>query len=356
MHNHRLRDRLSKTTHSQRWLLLIISTALLCLAIAGTEYFHRSTRTNPGLPAATLTAQEFDQAQHTLTDLLKTDGLAAAFAYAHQQLASNPAFARSCHPLMHHLGHDALTSLGDFSTAMSQADELCNSGFVHGLIEARFMTAPSIDGALATTCPKDTAHNFPQWQCFHGVGHGVMYATNKDVGTSLAFCATLPDSFAQRACTNGVFMERFIIVSHTGEHTAHSAIPDLKTCQTQPEPFKDDCYTYAPSAFLELRPNRYSEALQWCHQSEKNYVLTCTNGVGAQVMKENITNPSFAALFCQGLSSLSVQNSCARGAVSLYMNHYSSVEKAALLCDGIFKTLQHSCHETIASGRKLFSS
>lgn len=299
-------------------------------------------------PAEKLSHHAYEMQQEELTKQLKHAGLKATFSYVRQQLKSNPAFARECHPLLHHLGRTAFAQLGGFQAALVDADEICNSGYIHGVIEGNFAAAENVDQALAASCPKSAEENFKQWQCFHGVGHGVMYSLQKDHGKSIEICERLATPFAVGACVNGVFMERFIVVSHMGGADAPSPLTDMALCKNQKQLYKADCYTYAPTAYLERNTNRYDDAVDWCNKAESDFVATCVSGVAAQAMKDNITKPEFAADLCRRVAS-GYSNACVFGSVGIFINHYASSDRALPLCTKEFGSFKQTCDNVISN-------
>jgi hypothetical protein len=255
---------------------------------------------------------------------------------------------------MHHLGHEAYDFLGNFNEAMAVSDEICNSGFVHGLIEAQFTRTKDVDLALKTTCPDSGLQNFRQWQCYHGVGHGIMYFTGKNLSESLKYCEKIPSKFASDSCIGGTFMEYFIVVSHTGQYTADASAKDISECSTQMDRHKGYCYLYAPTAFLELNPNKYLESASVCEQAESRFISGCIAGVGSQAIKENITNPSFVAQICKQLKKQNYTVKCIEGATGLYINHHGSLEPAVNLCKNAFKEFTNVCEGVITKSSSLF--
>lgn len=289
--------------------------------------------------------------QTKLADIVKTDGLGKALEYAEGRLASDTAFAKDCHPLMHTLGHAAYKLFGSFAGAQHERGELCNSGYIHGLIEAGFISQDDPNQAMLQTCPAGQSTSFNQWQCFHGLGHGAMYVSNRDAAASLRLCGLLETDFAKDSCNNGVFMELFNLVDHTG-HTNSSRIAhtDYSICDTQPERTKSDCYFYAPTTYISLHPGDYDGAAKKCGEVE-SYGQSCYLGVGSQIMKDNITEPWIAASFC---GTLAPARTCARGAISLYINHHASSQAAEPLCFGEFREFVTVCQDVIDEKHQLY--
>jgi hypothetical protein len=234
---------------------------------------------------------------------------------------------------------------------MAEGRELCNSGYIHGVIEAYITEAPDKRHALLASCPTQGAQDFKLWQCYHGTGHGAMFAAKRDIKSALDLCKEFPTDFAVASCANGVFMEAFIVVSHTGAHKEAAQVAGLDVCARQESEYKPDCYFYAPTAYLELHENNYNHAVEWCESSEERHITTCVSGVGAQAMKENVTQPVFAAAFCSSLQN-GYQAPCVRSAISIYINHHASTAAALTLCDKEFKKYGAICKATVDNKRR----
>lgn len=322
---------------------------MFLILLAGIIFFNYPSEPNQQLyPSAQLSHDDYELQKNRLIDLLKESGVQTSFAYIREQLEVNSPLARDCHPLLHQLGHASFDYYDGFERAMEVADELCNSGYVHGLIEANFESSQTIDEALNSSCT-DYTENFKQWQCFHGVGHGIMYTIAKDHIKSIEYCKQLKSEFAAKSCINGVLMEEFIIIDHTGNHNTTNELSDINASiciELASSNSKRDCYFYAPTAFLEQNNDQFFEAINWCEQSESDYINTCVSGVGAQSMKDNITNPSFTSNLCKKLQT-SYQSHCIVGAVSIFMNHHASSMQAKSLCENEFREFINSCQLAI---------
>lgn len=339
-----------KTYKSKRPKIYLGGLVAVCLVVAIPLFLTVYRPYQAVKPAEKLSHAAYEAEQNELNERLTQVGLRATFDYVRQQLKIDPAFARECHPLLHHLGRTAFKQLGGFQPALEGADEICNSGYIHGVIEGNFASAENVDQALATSCSQTSEKSFKQWQCFHGVGHGIMYSVQKDHAKSIEICERLVMPFAVNACVNGVYMERFIVASHMGRAETPSALTDIALCKSQKQAYKADCYTYAPTAYLERNINRYDAAVDWCNKAEPDFVATCVSGVGAQAMKDNIAAPLFAADLCRRVPS-EYSNACVFGSVGIFINHHGASDKAVRLCSKEFESFKRTC-DTVISNKK----
>lgn len=329
------------------WLVFIFLTvgAFIQFAILG--------RPKANQPAISLSQEQFKQESAKLIELFGSEGIDAAFDYTEQRLKKSTSFAKDCHPLMHMLGHAAFDEFGSFSAGQHERGEVCNSGYIHGLIEAGFVNQNNPEQAMVSTCNNEEKSVFRRWQCYHGLGHGAMYSSKRDTTESIRLCNLLDSSFAAPSCINGVYMELFIIVDHSGKQNDDRAKNlNYSVCDSQPEAGKIDCYFYAPTAFLAQYPNKYTEAADKCLEIDKKYWLSCEQGVGTQAMKDNITNPLISAEFCK--TRARATNTCARGALGLFINHHANSSIAEPLCDEEFREFAEICRNTVQDKRVIY--
>src|SRR5206468_128485 len=85
-----------------------------------------------------------------------------------------------------------------------------SSGFYHGVLQRAFDgVAPSrIDDRVRAVCATPQLQRAPimQFECAHGVGHGLMIQLNFQLDQALHHCDNLPGGLAD-ACYSGAFME-----------------------------------------------------------------------------------------------------------------------------------------------------
>lgn len=342
---------------NKRFIHLVIASVLIA-SICSLVAYRFSKAKSPAQPikvAQPLSHEQFEAVKNKLVQLLEEKDPEASLDYLRNAIAQDASLARECHPLLHHLGQSAYEKYKDFNKTVSYQDGLCNSGYTHGTIEAHFMASNDIHTALQTTCSNQNNEiTFQQWQCYHGTGHGVMYFTGKDLSQSLSLCESLPTDFARSSCVNGAFMERFIIVSHSGSPAKSTSNVNTDLCEQQAAVYKSDCYFYAPTAYLERHTNDYNGAFEDCKNAENNFIDSCINGVGGQAMKENITRPDIARDICKTAPKKYV-SSCIKGAIVLLINHSGSTALVEPLCDTTFGLYKDICTENIESWNSAYN-
>ncbi len=269
-------------------------------------------------------------------------------------LSDDPSVAGTCHPLLHHIGKEAFKKYQTFATAMSYQDSFCNSGYSHGVIQQYFSDNLNVESKVTNTC-KDETVAFTRWQCIHGIGHGVMYATGDAFDESLELCELLSNSTDIKTCANGVFMEQFIMTDHSGHlrEMSHKNT-DKSICTQQKKTYQATCLQYAPTAYLEKNKNDYTGAFSYCTDKDELLVVYCISGVGSQAMKEQINDPSKVATICAGAGQDNYIAACISGASSLYVYHHASAAKAYDVCENELKAYRTICEGSVwASANEL---
>ncbi len=216
---------------------------------------------------------------------------------------------------------------------MKYQDEICNSGYLHGIIEASFSESEDVFADMETMCDEYQPESTLSWQCNHGLGHGLMYYTANDLPRSLDMCEALDSYFARSTCSNGVFMENFSADQklHLSEYLKES--DPLYPCVDQAKRHKANCYMYAPTYFLSLHQKDYAGALEWCNAAEEGFRRTCACGVGSQTMKENINEPGLVESVCAG--GPGTERAVRQGDGGLSISHHGALEPARELCGGL---------------------
>ncbi len=337
------------------WLFGGLLVALAGVSVVG---LVQGLRTPPRTTAVAVVAQplsheRFEEVSAKLTELTIAQEPSASFDYLRTSMATDLSVAHDCHMLLHHLGHEAYKKYGSFSAAIAYQDGLCNSGYTHGAVEAQFLATDDVHGTLLATCAQAGERTFAAWQCYHGTGHGLMYVTGKDLNKSVLQCQEHTTDFARKSCVNGAFMEKFVVVSHTGMQSNAASTIDANLCKAQDAAYKTDCYFYAPTAYLTRSPGAYDGAFRECRGVEDDYQRVCVSGVGSQAMKDNVTKPELAVQVCQSAPRRLVV-SCVQGAVQILVNHYASTEPVTPLCSTAFKDYKPVCLQVLANKRADF--
>lgn len=307
---------------------LVLSVVLFALAACGFWFLLRG-HTNPATTTAPLSLEAYKAESAHLISILNAQDPRVAIQTLKDEMAKDPALLDSCHELLHEMGRAAFKKYQSFGAAMQYQDEVCVSGYMHGIMEAYFAQTSDVYAALKTVCNGYASGTFARWECIHGVGHGLMFSTDNDLPASLKKCDAYQNPFDNGACYNGVFMENF----NTDQKEHFSAFLDptkpLYPCDQETKNL-DDCYMNAPIYYLGLHPKDYTGALAMCDTAPTSTRYSCYYGVGGQATRRNVNDPLLVESICNAANAS--QPACMMGSVSAYLGHYVSSTLVLHMC------------------------
>ena len=321
---------------------------VVVIVAASTYVFVVGVSKNHGLTDA-----ERIDIRDELSRLVKKENPREALRHLKSISSVDTALLNECHGFVHDIGHDSYERYKDVAEAARYHDDFCNAGYLHGVLESYFSGVSDPLARLNSVCDSYPNGTYLSWQCYHGVGHGLMYYTENDLSHSLSLCNNFTERFALRACVNGVFMENFSAGDdiHRSEYV-NSENP-LAPCESQTDSNKNDCYLYAPTYYLRLHPRAYDDALNLCDSAETAYQYACVEGVGSEAMKQNLDDPAYVYSMCVHARDEHV-SPCIRGMSILPLYHYGALEPALVLCNALDTEHQSLCVETVMSHASLF--
>lgn len=295
-----------------------------------------------------LTAEQYAEIQKELAGILQKQDPRAAMAKLAEYAARDNAVLRRCHDFTHAVGRMAYWKYKDFAAAALYDDTLCNSGYLHGVMEAYLPGRADAEESFKHLCDSLKPESFRGWECYHGLGHAVMYYTFNDLPRSTQLCQTFPSDRAQGACLNGAFMENS--AADGVEHKSAWIKKDdpFYPCNQLKGGNQGQCYMYAPVVYLQFHKNDYVGAAKLCEDLAGGLRDYCSFGIGSQVMKENLTNIKFAEWVCSTVPSGSTGH-CIEGMIVKIINNYASVEKGREACGLLEVQNKLDCERTVAA-------
>lgn len=280
--------------------------------------------TAPTLPAqepAQAAAELYRVTSAELVALLDERGAVVALAELDRRITADPRLGGVCHAIAHDLGHAAFAAAdGRAARALKNRDDVCGGGFTHGIVEMALGSSDHPVRDLLTICAPAQ-----DGSCFHGVGHGVMFATGMDVGRSLALCDRTPSSLLAARCGEGVFMQLFS-ADVAGGHAAMTMTTDVtpvgarNTCADTRLLYAASCWFYAPTVWLSERPDDFTGAMGWCRTAPSSLGRQmCAKGVGSRTIKYHPDDPTVGARVCEKAGQL--MDPCLAGMGSYWSVH-----------------------------------
>lgn len=289
--------------------------------------------------------QRYGEIRDDMREIVQSDGAKAALA-RFAEMIDDPLVSPVCHGLAHEIGQAAYMKDG-FEKALDFEDDICGSGYLHGVIETHFLSVGDPATAVKTLCKPN------QGKCFHGLGHGLMYSLENDVPQSLDLCKTLGERSERIECAEGVFMENFNtdLNAHPSEYLRDD--DPFFPCRAPEEPYKGVCAFYAPRFYMKAHPGAYTDALEWCMTVGDGPDDGCAKGVGSVAMKQNIARPRFVEAVCESGTG-DQQVYCIEGMVSYYIVHYASVEKGRELCAILKEEHRERCGKIATESERFY--
>ncbi len=280
--------------------------------------------------------QRYSDVAGVLHAMVAEKGATETLNYLRRTVHDEPALADVCHGLSHEVGQAAFERYG-MKQALVFEQDVCGSGYVHGVVESFLENVDDLEKALFTVCPPQDA------RCFHGIGHGLMDRNRNDLPDSLQNCGRFDQAFQRVQCAEGVFMENFD--ADLKAHPTKYLKPDdaFFPCRNQTKVNEGVCAFYAPRYFLRQHQRKYEEALDWCLTLPADPQSGCIKGVGAGAMKQNIEDVPFAESVCDHGTSPEFRKYCIEGLTSYYIVHHASSTKGREMCATLKEAYRDSC-------------
>jgi hypothetical protein len=156
---------------------------------------------------------EWSCLEQAFGNLAFREGPRRALATFEERVASDATVEKDCHRIVHTIGSAALERFdGNVARTFAQGSPTCVSGYYHGILERAFQGV-STKGGLGKVARSLCLgaglrrRGFLDYQCRHGLGHGLMIQTGYDLPLALSVCARLGTGWDRKACSSGAFME-----------------------------------------------------------------------------------------------------------------------------------------------------
>ncbi len=299
-----------------------------------------------------LSKEETEQVKTYFSELIQTESPKVALSQMRILTNEYPSISRICHDLVHEIGHQTYEKYGDFASSMAYRENMCGSGFLHGVIETHFAKVDNVFTEMDTICDTYTTTN-DKAKCYHGVGHGIMYYSQNDLPISIERCDRYQDSEAKLRCAEGVFMENFNTDNDDHVSLYLDEQNPASVCVDLPPIYKGTCYFYAPLHYLSLHVDAYEEALVWCTTQETDFQPVCASGVGSRAIKQHITSPQYVEHMCMS-GTPDQERACLDGMVSYYLVHVDSLSKARDMCFTLKASNQQACESSVFKRKDFF--
>lgn len=285
-------------------------------------------------------------------NLAYRQGPKAALALFGERLTSDPVVEKDCHRIAHFIGSASLERFrGDVAKTFSLGLPLCVSGYYHGILERAFLgitTKQGLEKAARSLCVTDgmRRRGFLDYQCRHGLGHGLMIQTGYDLPMALDICASLGTGWDQKACAGGAFMENI----NTAFGFRSSWLDDddpLYPCGRVGPSDRRSCYLRASWRILVVEKGSYERTAAACERLGR-WAATCVQGFGRDVAEKARYEPGETLRLC-ALVSDARRGDCVLGASRTIANASGAdgIAPARRLCVRADARLREPCYAGI---------
>jgi mono/diheme cytochrome c family protein len=293
----------------------------------------------------------FECLEQAFGNMVFNDGPKPALARLSKLMTTNTAVAADCHRIAHRMGSAALTRFKDkVADAFIAGSPVCASGYYHGIVERAFLGQP--DDKLAVVArqlcsdPKITGQRFLQYQCIHGLGHGLMIYTGYDLPGSLKTCDQLQTGFDRVSCTGGVFMENF--TSSYGVVSKYLRKDDpIYPCDAVRENHKLYCYLLVTANILKTENYDQKKTADACRKSEKAWISTCYESFGRDV--SGIAGKSASKALASCRLARRNQGDCLYGVSREIVNSDANGTRGGRFCARAPSRYRAHCYEGVGS-------
>lgn len=275
-------------------------------------------------------------------------GPKAALALFDARIASDADVRGRCHTIAHNIGSAAFALFdGNVATTFSRGSATCASGYYHGVLERAFVGVTSKTELVAVArelCSGGALrrHGFLDYQCRHGLGHGLMIQTGYDLPLALDVCGGLATRWDGAACAGGVFMENANTSFGYRSRWVDEEDP-LHPCNRVATRFRRTCYLRVPTRLLQFHRKDFAKTADACAKLDPRWASPCFRGYGRDAVTEAGFVPDKTVSFCRLAGPWS--GDCWRGAARTVGDRagLTAAKRAAQFCSRSPRAERGSC-------------
>lgn len=267
---------------------------------------------------------------------------------------SQQIFVEDCHALAHNFGRERYERTGSVSAVFAEGSPVCLAGIFHGALEGYFIEKRQ--GAydlgneetrvlVADVCePKDSFKT--EWEygnCYHGLGHALMFFTDNDLPRALDFCSAVNFEDKRLLCYDGALMENDSAAKGVHPSAYYRADDPYYPCPILDAPYQRECYTYGIAHRFQGDTVQSAEV---CRDVPSEYRLGCFFSTGLHAVM-NTVDPEVIARKCESIPEEEFMAACVEGAaasLALRVTPESGVTLA--FCALLDARVAGACYET----------
>ncbi len=280
---------------------------------------------------------DFDCYEQHYVALIASNGISAAFDDLKTRYAENGYVKAQCHPLTHVIGRTAAKQFETVGEAYEYGDGYCWSGYYHGVLETfideiGLRNLPTEMDKVCANIEGEERYSFNYYNCVHGLGHGVMAATQTELFQSLALCDNLTGLWEESSCASGAYMENVIVDGLNHKTKYLDPARPLYPCNESPEKYKQTCYLMQTSYMLKINSGDFKKTFEWCRDAD-GYENICWQSLGRDASGRSASDVLRTKATCLLGENFEEQSNCAIGAVKDFISYFHSDKQAKVFCN-----------------------
>lgn len=254
-----------------------------------------------------------------------------------------------CHQEAHYVGRIAFKLEG--KGVFKKPDYSCHSGYLHGAMEAFIAQVGQKDliSEVSKLC-SGFSTNFSNFECLHGIGHGLMAYEDYDIPAALGLCKKLGSDYQRSSCYGGIFMENIMVDEGRGAVAGHktnwvSSDPQFPCSGVdQDYHIQFECYQMQTSRMLHMFNYNFSLIAEECLKTPKNMTQVCFRSMGRDVAGQTLRDPEKIVNLCK-TTPTDYFRSCIRGALNVIIDFWGEnlSDQAGKLCDRLSLNDKNYC-------------
>ena len=264
--------------------------------------------------------------------------------------------SNACHRIVHSIGSASLARYeGNVGRTFAEGASNCFAGYYHGVLEralvnVRSYRASALSAVARGLCVGTQVRAVAEleYQCLHGLGHGLMITTGYDLPVSLAVCDRLDGEWEATACEGGAFMENISTSYGVRSRWVRDDDP-VFPCDAVREGARRTCYQLVTSRMLQVLGVAWEEIAEACGALERQWIRTCFQSFGRDVSGQTHRDPEEIAAACELARAYGHELECVRFAAMDMTLNYQRGHEAALLCDEARAGLRASCFHAVGT-------
>ncbi len=323
-----------------------------------------------------------------LLGLLESRGVGPAMEALGEVTDRDRDVKRDAHVYAHGIGIAAYAGPEQVGAIFATCTPEHQSGCYHGVVQAYFMDARRSGGEVNAEVANALCRDYRgaedgawlQFQCAHGMGHGLVMFHGHDLPTALKGCDLLEADFERETCYQGAFMENVVnaIMPHHpaatltqgdahgagghGGHAHHSgggAPPGptfqaldrsdlLYPCSVMEERYWSACYSMQTSAILHHTGRSVVRTARECERAPERMRATCFVSLGRDISGMTVQDRAASRRECARLSDTTARAWCHVGAATNMLHVTARGEDGIAYCRELPDTEDKSrCYQEV---------